>query len=127
MGRSSNKPSPERLFMNSLSLVGGPGNGTNGLFPRVWPIVGNSGDSYFREVLLSFIQNHDPAQIARIVRIKTLFQSGVEAGQLAGKDVRRQARHFRQVEIQFDQEDRTRPGRACPPDWQPPASFRPDP
>ena len=49
MGRSSNKPSPERLFMNSLSLVGGPGNGTNGLFPRVWPIFSNSCAGYVRE------------------------------------------------------------------------------
>src|SRR6266852_2737351 len=43
------------------------------------------------------IENHDPAQIARMVGIEALLQSGIEAGELAGEDVRRQARQFWQL------------------------------
>jgi hypothetical protein len=38
-------------------------------------------------VFRSFIQHHNPAQISRIVRIEAFLESGVETGQLAGKNV----------------------------------------
>ena len=45
-----------------------------------------------------------------MIRIETFSQSGIEAGQLAGKNVRGQAGHFRQVEIKFDEKVGSGPG-----------------
>ncbi len=50
-----------------------------------------------------FLENHNPAQMTRIVRIETFFQSCIEAHELACKDISGQMRQWRQVRIQLDQ------------------------
>src|SRR6266478_1839125 len=49
------------------------------------------------------VEKHAAAQVARIVEIEALLQSRVEARELAGEDVRRQARQLRQLKVELEQ------------------------
>ena len=42
--------------------------------------------------------------MTRMVGVKALFQSGIEAGELAGKNVRRQPHEFWQFEVKLNQQ-----------------------
>ena len=41
--------------------------------------------------------------MTRIVWVKTLLQAGIEAGELAGKDIGSQPREFGQIEVKLNQ------------------------